>query len=155
MSRFFASGGQSIGISASASVLPMNIPDWFPLGLTCLISLQSKGLSRIFSNTTVQKHQFFWRLVFLIVQLSHPYMTTGKIIASTRWTFVSKVISLLLNMLSRTDFWTLWEKVRVGCFERKALKHVYYLGWNRSPAQVGCMRQVLGPGALGRSRGIG
>ena len=128
MSRFFASGGQSIGISASASVLPMNIPDWFPLGLTCLISLQSKGLSRIFSNTTVQKHQFFWRLVFLIVQLSHPYMTTGKIIASTRWTFVSKVISMLLNMLSRTDFWTLWEKVRVGCFERKALKHVYYLG---------------------------
>ena len=49
----------------------------------------------------------------------------------------------------------LWEKVRVGCFKRTALKHVYYLGWNRSPAQVGCMRQVLGPGALGRPRGIG
>ena len=55
----------------------------------------------------------------------------------------------------RTDFWTLWEKVRVGCFERTASKHVYYLGWNRSPAQVGCMRQVLRPGALGRPRGIG
>ena len=55
----------------------------------------------------------------------------------------------------RTDFWTLWEKARVGCFERTASKHVYYLGWNRSPAQVGCMRQVLGPGALGRPRGIG
>ena len=55
----FASGGQSIGVSASASVLPMNIQDWFPLGLTGLISLQSKGLSRVFSNTTVQKHQFF------------------------------------------------------------------------------------------------
>ena len=55
----------------------------------------------------------------------------------------------------RTDFWTLWEKARVGCFRRTALKHVYYLGWNRSPAQVGCMRQVLRPGALGRSRGIG
>ena len=55
----------------------------------------------------------------------------------------------------RTDFWTLWEKARVGCFKRTALKHVYYLGWNRSPAQVGCMRQVLGPGALGRPRGIG
>ena len=54
----------------------------------------------------------------------------------------------------RTDFWTLWEKARVGCFERTASKHVYYLGWNRSPAQVGCMRQVLGPGALGRPRGI-
>ena len=59
MSQFFASGGQSIGVSASASVLPMNIQDWFPLGLTDLISLQSKGLSRVFSNTTVQKHQFF------------------------------------------------------------------------------------------------
>ena len=55
----------------------------------------------------------------------------------------------------RTDFWTLWEKARVGCFERTALKHVYYLGWNRSPAQAGCMRQVLGPGALGRPRGMG
>ena len=55
----------------------------------------------------------------------------------------------------RTDFWTLWDKVRVGCFERTASKHVYYLGWNRSPAQVGCMRQVLRPGALGRPRGIG
>ena len=55
----------------------------------------------------------------------------------------------------RTDFWTLWEKARVGCFERTALKHVYYLWWNRSPAQAGCMRQVLRPGALGRPRGIG
>ena len=59
MSQFFASGGQTIGVSASASVLPMNIEDWFPLGWTDLISLQSKGLSRVFSNTTVQKHQFF------------------------------------------------------------------------------------------------
>ena len=58
-SQFFASGGQSIGVSASASVFPMNIQDWFPLGLTGWISVQSKGLSRIFSNTTVQKHQFF------------------------------------------------------------------------------------------------
>ena len=55
----------------------------------------------------------------------------------------------------RTDFWTLWEKARVGCFKRTALKHVYYLGGNRSPAQVRCMRQVLGPGALGRRREIG
>ena len=58
-SQFFASGGQSIGVSASTSVLPVNIQDWFPSGLTSLISLQSKGLSRVFSNTTVQKHQFF------------------------------------------------------------------------------------------------
>ena len=54
----------------------------------------------------------------------------------------------------RTDFWTLWEKPRVECFKRTAEKHVYYLGWNRSPAQVGCMSQVLGPGAVGRPRGI-
>ena len=58
MSQFFASGGQSIGVSASASVLPMNIQDWFPLGWTGLISLLSKGLLRVFSNTTVQQHQF-------------------------------------------------------------------------------------------------
>ena len=59
MSQFFASGGWSIRASASISVLPMNIEDWFPLGLTGWISLQSKGLSKVFSSTTVQKHQFF------------------------------------------------------------------------------------------------
>ena len=56
------------------------------------------------------------------------------------------------RQMYRTDFWTLWEKARVGCFERTAC---IYLGWNRSPAQVGCMREVLRPGALGRPRGIG
>ena len=59
MSQLFSSGGQSMGVSASASVFPMNIQDWFPLGWTGWISLQSKGLSGVFSNTTVQKHQFF------------------------------------------------------------------------------------------------
>ena len=59
MSHLFASGGQGIGVLASASVLPMNIEDWFPVGWTDWISLQFKGLSRVFSNTTVQKHQFF------------------------------------------------------------------------------------------------
>ena len=59
MSQFFTSGGQSIRVSASASVLPVNIQDWFPLGWTGLISLQSKGLSRVFSSPTVQRHQFF------------------------------------------------------------------------------------------------
>ena len=59
MSHFFVSGGQNIGVSASTSVLPMNIQDWIPLGWTGWISLQSKGLSRVFSNTTVQRHQFF------------------------------------------------------------------------------------------------
>ena len=100
MSQFFPSGGQSIGISVTASVLPMNIQDLFPLGCTGRISLQSKGLSRVFSNTTVEMHQFFGtQLSFLY--LSHPYMTTGKTIALTRWTFVGKVMSLLFNMLSR------------------------------------------------------
>ena len=59
MSQFFASGDQSIEVSASASVFPVNIQDWFPLRFTGLMSLQSKGLSRVFSNTTVQKHKFF------------------------------------------------------------------------------------------------
>ena len=59
MSQLFTSGGQSIGVSASTSVLPMNIQDWFPLGWTGWVSLQSKGLSRVFSNLTVQKHKFF------------------------------------------------------------------------------------------------
>ena len=86
--------------SASASVLPMNIQNLFPLGLTGLISSQSKGLSRVFSNTTVQKHQFFFHSAFFMVQVSHPYMNTGKTIALTWWTFVRKVMSLLFNMLS-------------------------------------------------------
>ena len=100
MSQFFASGGQRIGVSASPSVLPMNIQDWSPLGWTGWISLQSKGLSKVFSNTKVQKHQFFGS-AFFILQLLHPYMTTGKTIALTRRTFVGKVMSLLFNMLSR------------------------------------------------------
>ena len=98
MSQLFTSGGQSIG--ASASVLPMNIQDWFPLGWTGWISLQTKGHSRVFSNTTVQKHQVF-STSFPMIQLSHPFMTTRKTIALTRWTFVSKVMSMLFNMLSR------------------------------------------------------
>ena len=98
--QFFTSGGQNIGVSASASVLSMNIQDWSPLGWTGWISLQSKGLSRVFSNTTVQKHQFFGAQLSSQSN-SHPDMTTGKSIALTRWTFVGKVMSLLLNMLSR------------------------------------------------------
>ena len=82
----------------------MNIQNWIPLGLTGWISLQSKGLSRVFSNTTVQKHQFFGRCsAFFIFQLSHSYMTTGKTIALTRWTFVGKVLSLLFNMFSESE----------------------------------------------------
>ena len=100
MSQFFISGGRNIGVSVSATVLPMNTQDRFPLWWTGWISLQSKGLSRVFFNTTVQKHQFFIAQLF-IVQLSHSYMTTGKTIVFTRWTFFGEVISLLFNMLSR------------------------------------------------------
>ena len=96
MSQFFPSGGQGIGASASASILPMNIQDWLPLGLNGLISLLSMGLSRVFPNSTVQKHQFF-SSVFFMVQLSHSYMTTGKAIALTRQTFAVKVMSLFSN----------------------------------------------------------
>ena len=100
MSQFFTSGGQSIGVSTSASLPPMNIQDWFPLGMTHSISLLSKGLSRVFSNTS-SRASIFQRSVFFILRLSHPYMTTGKTIALTRSTFVGKVMSLLFNMLSR------------------------------------------------------
>ena len=94
----FSSNVQSIGASASASVLLMNIQGWFPLGLTGLISLQSKGLSRVFSSTRVQKHQFVGAQPSL---WSNSHITTGKHIILTRWAFVGKVMSLLLNMLSR------------------------------------------------------
>ena len=100
MSQFFAWGGQSVEVSASASVLPMNIQDWFPLRWTGLISLQSKGLSRVFSNTHRSKASILWRSAFFIVQLLYPYMTTGKTITLTRRTFVGKVMSLHFNMLS-------------------------------------------------------
>ena len=101
LSQLFESGGQSIGASASASVLPMNIQDLFPLRLTGLISLESKGLSRVFSSTTIQKHRLFCIKAFFMVQLSHLYMTTGETISLIRWTHVGKVTSLLFNTLSR------------------------------------------------------
>ena len=100
MSWLFVSFGQGIGASASAAVLPKNIQgsscriDWFDLlGI-------SKGLSRVFSSTTLRKHQFL-HSAFFMVQLSHLYMTTGKTMALTIWTFVGKVMSLLFNTMSR------------------------------------------------------
>ena len=100
MSQLFAWGGQRIRAPALVSVLPKNTQDWSPLGWTGWISLQSKGLARVFSNTTVQKHQFFGAQLSSQSN-SHPYMTTGKTIALTRQNFVGKVMSLLFNMLSR------------------------------------------------------
>ena len=95
--QYFASGGQSTRVSALASVLPMNIQDWFPLGWTGWISLLSKGVSSPLAPQF--KSIIRWRSDFFTVQVSHPYLTTGKTTALTRWTFVGKVMSLLLNML--------------------------------------------------------
>ena len=100
MSQLFVSGGQSTGVSASGSVLPMNIQDWFPLWWTGWISLLSKTLKSLLQHHS-SKASILWCSPFFIVQLSHPYMTTGKTIALTRWTLVGKVMSLLFNMLSR------------------------------------------------------
>ena len=100
-----ASGGQSIGASALASVPPMNIQNWFPLWLTGLISLHPRDSSKKTLKSVLQyrnsKASVFQCSAFLMFQLSHPYMTTGKTIALTLWTFVGKVMSLLFNTLSR------------------------------------------------------
>ena len=105
----------------------------FPLGLTGLIFMQSKRLSRVFSNTTVQKHQFFgsqlslsvpWSSAFFIVQLSHLYVTTGKTIALTRQTFAGKVMSLLFNTLSRL----------VIAFLPRSKR--FFISWLQSPPAV-------------------
>jgi len=123
MRQFFASGGQNIGASASESVPPMNIQDRFPLGWTCWISLQSKGLSRVSSNTH-SKASVLQHSAFFIVQLSHPHMTSKNTIVLTRWNFVGKVIFLLFNILSRL----------VLTFLPKG-KHVLIL-WLQSPSAV-------------------
>ena len=88
----------SIPVSASAAVLPNEYSSLIPFRIDWKDLLQSKGLSSVFSNITVQKHQFS---AFFIVQLSHPYLTIGKTIALTRWTFVGKEIAVLFTMLSR------------------------------------------------------
>ena len=92
VSQFFTSDGQRIGVSASESVLPMYIQNWFPLRLNGWISLQSKGLSSLLQHHS-SKSSILWHSAFFMVQLSHLYMTTGKTIAWTTWTFVSKVVS--------------------------------------------------------------
>ena len=100
MRSLFPAGGRSSEASASASILTMNIQGWFPLGLTGLIFFLSKGLLRIFSNTTAWKH-LLQCSAFFTVQLSHLYTITGKTTALTIWTFISKVMSLPFNTLFR------------------------------------------------------
>ena len=101
MSQLFARGGQSIGVTALTSICPMNTQDWSPLEWTGWISLQSKGLFKSLLQHHSSKASVLQCSAFFTVQLSHPYMTTGKSIALTRWTLVGKVLSLLLHMLSR------------------------------------------------------
>ena len=114
---------QSIGVSASASVLPMNTEDLFPLGSTGLISLLSKGFSRVFFNTS-SKASTLQCSTFFMVQLSHPYMTIGKTAALTRQNFVGKIMFLLFKMLSRF----------VIAFPPRS-KHLLIL-WLKSPSTV-------------------
>ena len=98
LNQFFASGGQSIGASASGSVLPMNIQDWFPLGWLDLPAVQ--GTLKSLRQHHRSKASILQHSAFFVVQLSHPYLTTGKIVALTKWIFVGKIMSLLFNMLS-------------------------------------------------------
>ena len=123
-SQLFASGSQSIGVSASTLVLPMNIEDWFPLGWTGWISLQFQGTLKSLLQHHSSKASILQCSAFFIVQLSHPYMTTGKTIALTRQTFVGKVMSLLFNMLSRLVITFL---PRSKCL---------YISWLQSPSAV-------------------
>ena len=101
MSQLFTSGGQSIGVSASTSVFPMNIQDWFTLGWTGWISLQLKGIASVFQCHS-SKASIVWCSAYFMVQLLHPYMTTRKIIILTIWTFAKQCLC----------FW------------------IYYLGWS-------------------------
>ena len=118
----FASGGQSIGALASATVLPVNIQGWFLLGLTGLILL-SKGLSSVFSSTTVQKHQFFGAQSSLWSNSLTSVHDYWKTIGLTRWTFVGKVMSLLFNTLS-------WFVI---CFQGA---NVFLISWLQSLSTV-------------------
>ena len=120
MSQLFTSGGQSLGTSASASVLPMHIQVWFPLGVTGLISLPSKSLLLHHSSIA----SMLQCSAFLMVQPLYPHVTTGKTTALTIWTFVGKVMSLLLNMMSRL--------VKAFLPRRKYL----LISWLQSPSTV-------------------
>ena len=123
MSQLFTSDGPSIGASASASVLSMNTQGWIPLGFTDLISLLSDGLKSLLQHHS-SKASILQCSASFIIQLSYPYMTTGKTIALIIWAFVSKVMSLLFNMLS---------KFVIGFLPRS--KHLL-ISWLKSPSAV-------------------
>ena len=124
MSWLFTSGGQSVGASSLASILPMNIQGWFHLGLTGLISLLVQGALKSLLQHHSLEASILLCSAFFVVQLSHPYMTTGKTIALTTQTFVRKVISLLFNTLSRFV---------IACLPRS---RCLYISWLQSPSAV-------------------
>ena len=126
MSQLFTSDSQSIGASASSSILPMNIQGWFLLGLTSLTFMQSKGLSRVIFSTTIQKHQksILWCSAFFMVELSYPYMTTGKTIAL-----------IFMDLCRQSDisaFYTLSRFVTAFLQRSKSL----LISWFQSPSAV-------------------
>ena len=123
VSQLLASGGQRIGVSASASVLPTNIQDWFPLRLTGLISLLSKGLSRVFSSTTVRKHQFFGTQPFHCPALTSKY-DYWKNHSFDYKDLVSKIMSLPFNTLSR---------FAIACLPKNKC---LLISWLQSPSTV-------------------
>ena len=144
MNLLFASDDRNTGASASASVLPVNIQGWSPLRLIGLNSLLSKGFSGAFSGT-FQKLQFFLHSAFFMVQLSQLYVTAGKTIALTIWTFVSRVMSLIYYTLSLSSFscqrnlvkpsFTLWKTII--CEEKfswlcKDSKNTLFIVWVES-----------------------
>ena len=142
VNQLFISRGQNIG--ASASVLPMNVQGWFPLWLTGLISLLSKWLSRVFSNTTIWKHQFFGTLPFL---LSNSHICTWllkKTIALTICTCVSKVMSLFFSMLSRFV---------IAFLPRSKSLLISKVEWNKNaPVRQICISDMFWP--LGTGEGL-
>ena len=128
MSQLFPAGGQNIGASASALVLPMNIQDWSPLGWTGWISLQSKWLSRVFSSTTVQKHQLLGAQLFFSI---HDYWKT---VALTRWTFVDITLCLCFLICSLGCSKLFFQGVSVFLFHGCS----HHLQWFWSPQNKVC-----------------
>ena len=127
MSRLFTSGGQSIGVSASTSIFPKYTQDWSPLReWTGWISLKFKGLWRVFSNNHSSKASILRCSAFFMVQLSYPYMTTGKTLALTTWSFIGRVMSLFFKMLSRSVIAFLPRSKCWGCW---LIRVVVAEGW--------------------------
>ena len=133
ISQYFESGGQSIGVSASASVLPMNTQDWFPLEIDWFELLAVQGTLKCLLKQHHSKASILRYSAFFIVQLSHPYMTTGKTIALTRQTFVGKVTSLFFNML-----FLLWLKTQHAENEDHGIWSHHFMGnrWGNSGNSV-------------------